>query len=511
MPSKPRHPGRPSARASLALFVVLGTLTVVGLLLLFLLRLPHRPAPPGHGPLVVYCAAGLRAPVEAIARRYEQAFGIPVQLSFGGSQTLLAGIELAPRGDLYLPADASYLALARQKGVIAESIPLARMTAVIVVPKGNPKGLRSVNDLLRPGLKLAQANPEAAAVGKLTREALAKAGAWEALRRQTVVFKPTVNDVANDVKLGTVDAGFIWDALVTQDPELEAVRVPELGAARAEVAVGVLRSSAQPAAALRFARYLGAPEAGQMEFARQGFERVEGDAWAETPEIVLYSGAMNRVAVEETLQRFEQREGVRVTRIYNGCGILVAQMKAGGRPDAYLTCDRSFLSPVAELFPGQPTEMSDSRIVMLAPKGNPRHLQALKDLARPGLRLGVANPDQSTLGALTRRLLEQEGILAPVMTNVVSQTPTADLLVTQMRAGSLDAVVVYVSNTVKVRSELDIISLPMSEALAVQTFSAAANSKHQRLVGRLLEALKTGESRARYEAAGFHWRGGELK
>ncbi len=34
---------------------------------------------------------------------------------------------------------------------------------------------------------------------------------------------------------------------------------------------------------------------------------------------------MLRPAIEETIQAFEQREGVRVIRIYNGCGILVGR------------------------------------------------------------------------------------------------------------------------------------------------------------------------------------------
>ena len=167
------------------------------------------------------------------------------------------------------------------------------------------------------------------------------------------VFKPTVGDVANDVKIGSVDAGIVWDATARQYPELEAVHLPLFDTAEETITVGVLNVSQQPREALRLARYLGARDRGLKHFARLGYEPVDGDPWAETPEIVLYSGAVNRVAVEDTIRQFEEREGARVTRVYNGCGILVGQMKAGGRPDAYLTCDRSFVPPVAELFVGR--------------------------------------------------------------------------------------------------------------------------------------------------------------
>ena len=89
------------------------------------------------------------------------------------------------------------------------------------------------------------------------------------------------------------------------------------------------------------------PEKGCQEWKRQGYEPLSGDAWALQPQIRLFSGAMLRPAIEETLTRFEQREGVRITRIYNGCGFLVSQMKAGEHPDAYFSCDRSFVAQSA--------------------------------------------------------------------------------------------------------------------------------------------------------------------
>src|SRR5205823_4614409 len=41
-------------------------------------------------PLVVFCAAGLKAPVEEAAREYEKEYGVPINLTYGGSETQLA-------------------------------------------------------------------------------------------------------------------------------------------------------------------------------------------------------------------------------------------------------------------------------------------------------------------------------------------------------------------------------------------------------------------------------------
>jgi molybdate transport system substrate-binding protein len=257
-------------------FAFLGSVLLLAVLLglLFWNRGPGRSAGRGE-PLLVYCAASQRAPVEAVARQYRQEFGVQVDLQYGGSETLLTSIDVTKRGDVYLPADDSYLDGARARGLVAEALPLADMTAVIGVAAGNPKNVRSLDDLLRPDVRLAQANPDAAAIGKLTRAALRQAGRWDALEGHTVVFKPNVNDVANDVKVGTVDAGVVWDATVRQYPGLEEVADPALAGVTAHVAVGVLRCSAQPEAARRFARYLASPDRGLKEFERQGFKVVD--------------------------------------------------------------------------------------------------------------------------------------------------------------------------------------------------------------------------------------------
>jgi molybdenum ABC transporter molybdate-binding protein len=457
--------------------------------------------------IVLYCAAGIKPPVEAARRDYEKDYGVQVQVQYGGSGTLLSNLRIARSGDLYLAADQSYLDLARGQGLLAETLPLARLRPVIAVPKGNPKRIGSLEDLCRGDVRVALANPDAASIGRTVQKLLEKDSRWARLEKHATVFKPTVSDVANDVKIGSVDAGVVWDATVRQYPELEMIRLPLFDTAEETIGVGVLEFSEHPTAALRFARYLAARDRGLAHFERLGYQPVEGDPWAETPEIVLYSGAMNRVAVEETIKRFQEREGARVTTVFNGCGILVGQMKAGGRPDAYLTCDRSFVPPVKDLFAGDPLGMSETDILILVAKGNPKGIKSLADLGQPGLHLGTANPEQSTLGALTKRLLEQEGLYDKVSANVRVQTPTADMLVNQMQTGALDAVVVYDSNTIKVRDKLDLVRIDRPGTVAVQTFSVAKGAKYRQLALRLLDALRSEESRARYEAAGFRWLG----
>ena len=488
------------------LLAVLGSLALLGVLAASLI---DRPGPAtktdSKEGLVIYCAASNKSVLEAIRADYERAYGTPLQIQYGASQTLLAALEVAGAGDLYLPADDSYLALARERNLVTDQFPLALMQAVVAVPQGNPKRIERLADLLRSDVRLSQANPEGAAIGKLTKIALQASGDWEKLHTHTTVYKTTVNEVANDVKVGAVDAGIVYDAVLHDYNTLDMVAIPELAQVQGHVAVAVLKASRQPRQALHLARFLASRDKGLARYKEFGFQPVEGDAWNENPEITLYAGSMLRPAIEKTITDFEEREGVRVTRVYNGCGILVAQMKAGQVPDAYFACDSEFMTQVKTLFP-DPLSLSQNELVILVHKGNPHAIKSLRDLTKPNLRVGIGHEKQCAMGWLTQRTFDESGLKTELMKNVVVQTPTGDMLVNQMRSGSLDAAVAYLSNAAGAANDLDAIriqGIPCS--VATQPFGVAKDSGNKQIVQRLLNSIRAEQSQERFTSEGFRW------
>jgi molybdenum ABC transporter molybdate-binding protein len=458
-------------------------------------------------PLVVHCAAGLRGPMEGIAKEYERERGQRVEVQYKGSQDILSSIKTTRIGDVFLPADESYIDDARKDNLIApEVIPLARMTAVVAVAAGNPKHIESWSDLFRADVGLAQAEPKIAAIGRLTRDHMIKTGQWENIDKKTKVYKETVNHVANAVALGSVDAGIVWDVVAWPDPKLAMVALPGLDAIKARVQVAVLTTSKQPTAALQFARYVAGRDKGLKRFRDCGFVNVEtGDAGALKPELVFYAGAMLKPAIEKTITEFEQREGVSVTRVYNGCGILVSQMKAGERPDLFFACDTRFMDQAREWF-ADPGVVSSNQLVIAVKKGNPHGVKSLADLAKPGLKVGVGHEHQCALGAITRDTFIQTGTYAAVAKNIVVQSPTGDLLVNQLRPGALDAAVVYRSNVLPYEKDLDftpVTGVPC--AAPEQPIAVGKHTEYPRLTARLIEAIRSAESRQRFEDAGFGW------
>ncbi len=364
------------------------------------------------------------------------------------------------------------------------------MRPVIVVRKDASRKIRSMDDLLQDGVRIACGNPDAAAIGKITKRQLQQSHQWEALSKRVGdngVFKPTVNEVANDVKLGSVDGGIVWNSTAAQYPELEAVHVPELDGGVVNVDICVLKFATRPSAALHFARYVAARDRGLTAFQAEHFEPVEGDVWKDVPELTFFAGSVNRRALEPIIKAFERREGVKVNTIYNGCGILTGQMKViaekqdAGFPDVYMACDVYYLNTVKDWFQ-EAINVSDTDIVIAVQKGNPKEIHTLQDLLRPGVRVAIGQPDQCTIGVLTRRLLEHEGIYDKLLReNVVTQTATSALLVPAVTAKSADAALAYQTDTRAESDKVDVITIDSELSKAIQPFSIARSSQQKNL------------------------------
>lgn len=473
---------------------------------------PDNPNPEGK-PLVVYCAASLQKPITEIAEAYEREFGQRIDLKFDSSESLLTSIEASKIGDLFLSADDWYIDKGKEKGLIRESIPLARQQAVVLVAQGNPLGIRTFDDLLRPDVRLTQGNPSTA-IRRQT-EVLCPRGAE--LAEHTDAEQGTVILVANSVRMKSADAGIIWDTVAHGYSDLDVVRIPELALVVGEARVGVVVHSDIPTAALRFARYLTAPGKGLAHFQDNGFPNaIPGDDWAEVPELILYGGSMLRPAIEKTVKEFEQREGVRITTKFDGCGMLVAAMEAGDRPDMYFSCDLTFMRKVQdsthnlELF-GTDTVISGNQLMIAVQKGNPHNIQELKDLGQSGLRLGIGHEEKCAMGFITAETLRQaftnqNSLYGRIQKNVVMTAPTGDHLISHMQSGALDAAIVYRSNLLFSEEILD--SIPVTGfacAIPSQPVAIGKDTNYPHLMDRLMDALTSPTSRERFESSGFTW------
>lgn len=174
--------------------------------------------------LLVFAGAASKPPTEEIAKAFEKKTGVKVNINFGGSGFVLSQMSLAKKGDIYLPGSSDYMELAKKKGVV---FPETEKYVVYLVPainvqKGNPKGIKSLDDLTRPGLRVAIANPEGVCVGLYAVEIIQKNLNLEqkaAFRQNLVNYTESCEKTATAISLKTVDAVLGWRVFQYWDPE----------------------------------------------------------------------------------------------------------------------------------------------------------------------------------------------------------------------------------------------------------------------------------------------------
>jgi molybdate transport system substrate-binding protein len=208
---------------------------------------------PAPQPIVVLCAVSLKPIVESAAQAFQQQTGIPIQLQYGGSGTLLTQLQLATkRYHIFIPADQGTLETARQRQLIHQTWHLLDQHPILAVQRGNPLQLHTLDDLMRPGVRLALAHPETASISQVSRRLLGPR--WPALAAHACVMKPNVMEITSDVALGACHAAIVWDSVIPLYPQLQAVPLAELSQ-HAEPASAATTTTAS-AAAESFCSYL---------------------------------------------------------------------------------------------------------------------------------------------------------------------------------------------------------------------------------------------------------------
>jgi molybdate transport system substrate-binding protein len=187
--------------------------------------------------LELFVGSASQPATEEAAKRFEEKTGTKVDLHFGGSGRMLSMMKLAERGDLYFPGSSDFMEMAKRDGlVLAETERrVVYLIPAINVPKGNPKEIRTLEDLARPGLRIGIARPDTVCVGLYAVEVLEANGLSQSVRKNIKTHAPSCAKTAQLISLNAVDAILGWRVFSYWNPErIEAIllrphQVPRIG------------------------------------------------------------------------------------------------------------------------------------------------------------------------------------------------------------------------------------------------------------------------------------------
>ena len=250
------------------------------LLVTFLITLPAVAAEK----LLVYAGAASKPPTEEAAKLYEQKTGVKVELVFGGSGYVLSQMKLARRGDIYFPGSSDYMEKAKRDGdVFADSEKvIVYLVPAINVQKGNPRNIRTLKDLIHPGVTVAIANPEGVCVGAYAVEIIEReftAAEKKAFRRNLVNYTESCEKTATAISLKMADAVIGWSVFEHWDPaRIETVPLSKEQVQRiGYIPIAISKFTKDRAAAQAFIDFLTGPE-GRAVYAKHHYFATAKDA-----------------------------------------------------------------------------------------------------------------------------------------------------------------------------------------------------------------------------------------
>ena len=200
-------------------------------------------------------------------------------------------------------------------------------------------------------------------------------------------------------------------------------------------------------------------------------ESTSGTPASQLPgtKLMVFAAASLTDAFQEIGKQFEAaRPGVEVDFSFAGSQILRTQLEQGASADVIAFADQNNMDLLVSdglVSAGVPHDFATNQMVVILPPDNPGDVQSLLDLARPGLKLVLADASVPA-GTYARQILVKMSS-APnfgadfsqkVMKNVVSNETDVRQVVTKVELGEADAGIVYTSDLQVAR---DLLTIPI--------------------------------------------------
>lgn len=177
--------------------------------------------------LELLCGSSFPKPMEQLCSEFTAQTNIKIPMTTAGSEDFLPLVKAGQKGDILVTHD-PYLDYVRDANSLFDYVHVGFVAPVLAVQKGNPKGLRSIEDLTQPGLKVALSNPEYSTCGEMVFALLEKKGIKEkVLKNVGNRLTKGHSTLGNFLKTQTVDAVIMWNGVAhTFRNSLDVVKTP---------------------------------------------------------------------------------------------------------------------------------------------------------------------------------------------------------------------------------------------------------------------------------------------
>lgn len=436
---------------------------------------PGPTQPTVSGRLLIYIPCGVAGPYGAIQELFEKRYpDVDIDLEVANvyveTQKILNG-KATP--DVWLSLGDREIKAAAEKGLIdGKPVTYAYNSVGMIVARKNPCGISSLRDLRSPKVKTIALPSDSNSSGYYVKKALQKVGVWDDIQAKLWITDQPAK-VKQQMLGGHADAGIVYypctkeTAKVGGEQRHVGGKIQVLGkiptdlTGRIPAQAAVVKGCKNPELGHRFLQFL-LEEPCQDIWEDWAFDRAVPPKAGERVTLYIYCGAGIRPFMDPAIEAYQKRHpNTRLDVGYAGSGCLLSQLTFARRGDLYIPGEDYYLNQAKKR--GLITE--DKLIgyfepVLIVQKGNPKNIHRLSDLTRPGIKVGVGEPEACAVGRAAAALLKKAGVYEKVQPNIAVRAGNVPELGNQVKLKALDVAVVWNVTAAQVADACDAIRLP---------------------------------------------------
>jgi molybdate transport system substrate-binding protein len=217
--------------------------------------------------------------------------------------------------------------------------------------------------------------------------------------------------------------------------------------------------------------------------------------------IMVYSGAGMRKPMDELGVLFEQKHDIAVEYNYAGSNTLLSQMELTQQGDVYMPGAHLYIEKAIEKgFVDYTQNIAYHEMIIAVPEGNPANITCLSDLAKPGIRVVLSDPDAASSGKDAQEILDKNGLREAVYANVIARTATVNELVVYISMEQADASLIYRASLCGTEDETDMVEIPQEQnILPIIPIGQLTFSQNPKYAKMFVDFVASDEGKAIFE------------
>jgi molybdate transport system substrate-binding protein len=222
----------------------------------------------------------------------------------------------------------------------------------------------------------------------------------------------------------------------------------------------------------------------------------------------VFAGSASKPVLEEAALKFEEHSGVKVELHFSGSGRMLSEMMMSKSGDIYIPGSPDFMEKAEAygvVYPETEKILAYLIPAILVKKGNPKDIHTLKDLAREGIRVGIAEPESVCVGLYAVEILEKNNLLTEVGKNIITRAESCSKTASLLLLDSVDALIGWRIFEKWHPDKIEAIYLDSSQIPRIAYIPAAISvyTKNREKAEKFIEFLSSSEGKRIFRSYGY--------